>query len=435
MAGFTGGGAGNSANIFITLKPRSERPSAEEVIDRLRPKLQTISGASLYLQPQQDIRVGGRGGNSLYQYTLVSDEVGEVTAWAPKLLAELKQSPVLTDPNSDQQIGGRQTYLTFDRDTAARLGITAKQIDNTLYGAYGQALVSTMYADNNQYHVVMEVAPQYAGEPETLRDLYVRSPGGQMVPLSSFARYETSVAPLAIRHQGPFPSVTLSFGVTRGKSLGDAVKVLENAKAKIGFPATIRAGFAGTAQAFQSSLKDEPILILASLGVIYIVLGMLYENTFHPLTILSTLPSAGVGACLALWVTHTELSLIAIIGVILLIGIVKKNAILMIDFAITAERDHGRSPREAIEEACHLRFRPILMTTMAAMLGAVPLACAAGIGSELRRPLGIAIIGGLALSQLLTLYTTPVVYLALDRLRLSWRRRLGLSLKPAEAAA
>jgi len=420
VVGFTGGGSVNTANCFITLKPLNVRKaSAEQIINRLRPKLSHIPGGTLYLQAQQDIRVGGRMGNAMYQYTLVSDDLGDVATWAPKLLDALKKVPEITDVNSDQQDKGHQVILDYDRPTAARFGITSQLIDSTLNEAFGQSDASTMYTALNQYHVVLEVAPKYWQSPETLKDIYVQSPtSGNMVPLSAFSTYQRDTAPLNINHQGQFPAVTLSFNLALGKSLGDAVNAISDTERKIGFPTTIRGSFQGTAKAYQDSLKNEPWLIAAALATVYIILGILYESFVHPITILSTLPSAGVGAVLALLVTHTDLSIIAIIGVILLIGIVKKNAIMMIDFALTLERRDNKSPREAIHAACLLRFRPILMTTMAAILGAVPLAFGTGTGSELRQPLGIAIIGGLLLSQVLTLFTTPVVYLSLDRWRL-----------------
>jgi len=425
VVGFTGGGGVNTANCFIMLKPLNVRKaSAEQIINRLRPKLSHIPGGSLYLQAQQDIRVGGRMGNAMYQYTLVSDDLGDVATWAPKLLDALKKVPEITDVNSDQQDKGHQVILDYDRATAARFGITSQLIDSTLNEAFGQSDASTMYTALNQYHVVLEVAPQYWQSPETLKDIYVQSPtSGDMVPLSAFSTYQRDTAPLNINHQGQFPAVTLSFNLALGKSLGDAVNAISDAERSIGFPATIRGSFQGTAKAYQDSLKNEPWLIAAALATVYIILGILYESFVHPITILSTLPSAGVGAVLALLVTHTDLSIIAIIGVILLIGIVKKNAIMMIDFALTLERRDNKSPQEAIHAACLLRFRPILMTTMAAILGAVPLAFGTGTGSELRQPLGIAIIGGLLLSQVLTLFTTPVVYLSLDRLRLRMLER------------
>ncbi|HEX4139950.1 MAG TPA: efflux RND transporter permease subunit, partial [Candidatus Methylacidiphilales bacterium] len=381
-------------------------------------KLARIPGATLYLQSAQDLRIGGRLGNAEYQYTLESDDFKDVAMWAPKLLAELKKIPTLTDVNSDQQNMGLQSELTYDRDTAARFGISATLLDNTLYDAFGQRQVSVMYTSLNQYHVVMEVAPQWGLNPGGLQNIYVTSGAGQQVPLNSLAHWVSNTAPLTVNHQGPFAAVTLSFNLTPGKALGDAVDAINQAKAKIGFPETVRGAFAGTAQAFQSSLATEPYLIITAILAVYIILGILYESFAHPITILSTLPPAGVGAVLALMITGTDLSLIAVIGVILLIGIVKKNAIMMIDFALAAEREEGKNSRDSIYEACQLRFRPIMMTTMAAILGAVPLAFDQGTGWELRRPLGIAIIGGLIVSQALTLYTTPVVYYCMDRFRL-----------------
>jgi multidrug efflux pump len=430
LAGFTGGGGGgNTARMFITLKPLAQRKSADLVIADLRPKLAKIPGATLYLQSAQDLRVGARQSNALYQYTLQSDNFSDVAQWAPKLLAQLQRIPILADVNSDQQNLGLQSQLVYDRDMASRFGISASLLDNTLYDAFGQRQVSTMYTSLNQYHVVMEASPEYGLNPEALRNIWVTSAAGQQVPLSALARSESTTAPLAINHQGPFSAVTISFNLQPGAALGDAVTAIDAAKQKIGFPETVRGSFAGTAQIYQASLASEPILIATALLAVYIVLGMLYESFIHPITILSTLPSAGVGAVLALMATNTDLSLIAIIGVILLIGIVKKNAIMMIDFALAAERDEGKNSRDAIYEACRLRFRPILMTTMAAILGAVPLAFDTGTGAELRRPLGIAIIGGLVFSQVLTLYTTPVVYLVMDgfRLRMEWlgRRVMG----------
>jgi multidrug efflux pump len=419
LAGFTGGGGGvNTARLFITLKPLSDRKSADLVIADLRPKLARIPGATLYLQSAQDLRIGGRASNALYQYTLQSDDFAAVNEWAPKLLTELKKIPILTDVNTDQQDLGLQSELVYDRDTASRFGISASLLDNTLYDAFGQRQVSTMYTALNQYHVVMEAAPQYGVGPQGLRDIYVTSAGGQQIPLSALAHNAPTTAPISVQHQGPFSAVTLSFNLAPGAALGDAVNAINDAKTKIGFPETVRGSFQGTAQAYQASLSNEPILIGAALLAVYIILGILYESFIHPITIISALPPAGVGAVLALMITGTDLSLIAIIGVILLIGIVKKNAIMMIDFALAAERDEGKNSRDAIYEACVLRFRPILMTTAAALLGAVPLAFDSGTGSELRRPLGIAIIGGLLVSQVLTLYTTPVVYLVLDRFRL-----------------
>ena len=429
VAGFTGGnqGTGNTGRMFVALKPLAERRiSADEVIARLRPELARVSGASLYLQAIQDIRVGGRLSNALFQYTLQGDDLRALNHWGPRLLAKLQTLPDLADVSTDQQNRGLEMTVTIDRDTAARLGITPQAIDDTLYDAFGQRQVSTMYTQLNQYHVVMEVGPRFWQTPETLKDIYVRSTKGQEVPLGAIARFAPTTAALAVNHQGQFPAVTLSFNLAPGVALGDAVTAVESAAREIGLPPSIRASFQGTAQAFQASLAGEPLLILAALVTVYIVLGILYESYIHPLTILSTLPSAGVGAILALLLCRADLSVIALIGIILLIGIVKKNAIMMIDFALEAERQAGKRPEEAIYEACLLRFRPIMMTTMAALLGALPLALGTGVGAELRRPLGIAIVGGLLVSQLLTLYTTPVVYLYLDRFSIwfaRWRRR------------
>jgi multidrug efflux pump len=421
VIGFTGGG--NSARMFISLKPPTERKmSADLIIARLRPKLAKVPGASLYLQAAQDVRVGGRFGNAQYQFTMRGDNLQDLTDFAPRMLEELRAIPVITDVSSDQQDRGLQARLHYDRETAARFGISPQLIDNTLYDAFGQRQVSTMYTSLNQYHIIMEVAPEYWQNPQILSEVYVRSPRGQMVPLSAFTRYESITAPLAVSHQGLFPAVTISFNLQPGVALGDAVDRISEAATKIGLPATIHTGFAGTAQAYQDSLSSQPLLIAAALLTVYLVLGILYESYVHPITVLSTLPSAGVGALLALLLTRTDLTVIAIIGIILLIGLVKKNGILMIDFALAAERTEGKNSRDSIYEACLLRFRPILMTTMAAMLGAFPLALETGPGSELRRPLGIAIIGGLAVSQLLTLYTTPVVYLYFDRLQHWWGR-------------
>jgi multidrug efflux pump len=429
VLGFTGGGGGsttNTARLFIMLKPLEERTlSADQVIARLRGRLAKVPGAPAYLQAVQDLRIGGRAGNAQYQYTLQGDNVDELDAWGPRVAERLRTLPQLVDVNSDQQDKGRQSSLVIDRGTASRLGITAQLIDDTLYDAFGQRQVSTMFTPLNQYHVVMEVEPRFWQRPETLRDIYVRSPAGALVPLSAFSRYEPTSTALAVNHQGQFPAVTLSFNLAPGVALGEAVTAIEEATRQLGLPASIQGRFQGTAQAFQASLANEPLLIAAALVAVYLVLGVLYESYIHPLTILSTLPSAEVGAILALLVCRTELSVIALIGIILLIGIVKKNAIMMIDFALEAERQEGKSPQEAIYQACLLRFRPILMTTMAALLGALPLALGTGVGSELRRPLGLAIVGGLLLSQLLTLYTTPVVYLYLDRVRLWLARKWG----------
>jgi multidrug efflux pump len=423
---FSGGGGGtttNTARMFISLKPLDERKiDADHIIQRLRPQLAKVPGATLYLQSVQDVRVGGRQSNAQYQYTMRADNLNDLTTYAPRMLAELKTIPIITDTNSDQQDRGLQAMVEYDRKTAARFNISSALIDDVLYDAFGQRQVSTMYSSLNQYHVVMEAAPQFWQNPNTLRQVYVTAPNGQEVPLSAIAKTENTTAPLSVNHQGLFPAITLSFNLRPGVALGTAVNAIAAAGTKIGLPATIQTGFAGTAQAYQDSLGSEPLLIATALATVYIVLGMLYESYIHPVTILSTLPSAGVGALLALELTRTDLSVIAIIGIILLIGIVKKNAILMIDFAIAAERNEGKNSRDAIFEACMLRFRPILMTTMAALLGALPLAVGTGTGSELRRPLGITIIGGLLFSQMLTLYTTPVVYLYFDRLQ-QWRER------------
>ncbi|MDH7797110.1 MULTISPECIES: efflux RND transporter permease subunit [unclassified Beijerinckia] len=484
---FTGGGQTNSGFMFVSLKPLAERKvTADQVIARLRGKLAVVPGATLFLQAAQDIRMGGRQSNAQYQYTLQGDDAAEIAEWTPKLTAALQQAPSLRDVNSDQQNKGLEANLIIDRDTAARLGITVSQIDNTLYDAFGQRQVSTIYVARNQYHVVMEVAPQYWQNPETLKQVYISTSGGSvsgsqatnavagtftsgqsttttsasasaainqannsigavgktvsstgsavstsvetMVPLAAVAQFGPGSTPLSVNHQGLLVASTISFNLAPDVALSDAVATIDAAKARIGMPATIHGSFQGTASAFQDSLASQPMLILTALIAVYIVLGVLYESYVHPLTILSTLPSAGVGALLALSAVGLEFSIMALIGVILLIGIVKKNAIMMIDFALDAERNHGLSAHDAIYQACLLRFRPIMMTTMAALLGAVPLAIGFGEGSELRRPLGVAIVGGLILSQVLTLYTTPVIYIYVDRFRLwakGWRRRPG----------
>jgi multidrug efflux pump len=432
--GFTGGqggrgGASNNGNMFISLKPLAERKiSADLVIGRLRPKLGRVPGASLFLQANQDIRVGGRNSAAQYQFTMRGDNLDDLNAYAPQMYQELQAIPLIADVNSDQQIHGLQTMVTYDRVTAGRFGISPQLIDNVLYDAFGQRQVSVMFTALNQYHVVAEVAPVYWQNPLTLRDIYVACPANprMQVPLSAFAHFTPDIAPLSVNHQGLFPAVTVSFNLQPGVALGDAVNAITAATRKVGLPLTIQTMFAGTAQAYQQSLGNEPILIASALAAVYLVLGILYESYIHPVTILSTLPSAGVGALLALMLTRTDLSVIAMIGIILLIGLVKKNAILMIDFALQAQRLEGKNSRDAIFEACMLRFRPIMMTTMAAMLGAVPLAIGRGTGSEFRRPLGITIIGGLIVSQCLTLFTTPVVYLYFDRLHQWWmRRRVG----------
>ena len=485
--GFTGGRQTNSGFVFVTLKPLAERDlTADQVIGRLRGKLAQVAGASLFLQAAQDVRTGGRQSNALYQFTLQSDDLPTLYTWAPKIADALQHEPVLTDVNSDQQQNGLELDITIDRQTAARLGITASQIDNTLYDAFGQRQVSTIYSALNQYHVVMEVAPEYSQSPETLKQLYVSTAGGAvsgthqtnavvgtvaaktpsgtqsattaaqiasdtarnltsnqlgatghysastgapvstrsetMVPLAAFTRFEPGKTPLAVNHQGPFVASTISFNLARDKSLSDARETVNRVMHELHVPANIHGSFQGTARVFEDSLKNEPILVATAIIAVYIVLGILYESYVHPITILSTLPSAGLGAVLALLALNTEFSIIALIGVILLIGIVKKNAIMMIDFALDAQRQQGLGPREAIYQACLLRFRPIMMTTMAALLGALPLALGLGEGVELRRPLGVSIVGGLIVSQMLTLYTTPVIYLYLDRFRL-WSLR------------
>ena len=413
--GFTGGGTSNTARLFISLKPLEERKvSADVIIARLRPKLAKVPGVTMFLQAAQDLRVGGRQSNAQYQFLMQGDNLADLTSFAPKMVAELQTIPILADVSSDQQDRGLQSLIHYDRATAARLGISPALIDATLYDAFGQRPVSTMYTSLNQYHVVMEAAPQFWQNPLFLSQTYVQAPSGQRVPLGAFATFSPTTAPLTVTHAGLFPAVTISFNLKPGAALGDAVNATEAAAAAIGLPSTIQTAFAGTAQAYQDSLGSEPVLITAALIAVYIILAILYESYIHPITIISSLPAASVGALLALLITHNDLDIIAIIGIILLIGIVKKNAIMMIDFALAAERNEGKSSYDSIVEACMLRFRPILMTTMAALLGALPLALGSGTGSELRRPLGITIIGGLIASQLMTLYTTPVVYLYFD---------------------
>jgi multidrug efflux pump len=432
--GFTGGA--NTARMFVSLKPLADRKAtAQQIVARLRPKFAKVPGATTILQAAQDVRIGGRQSSAEYQFTMQGDNLADLVAYSPKMLAKLKSIPVIADVNSNLQNQGLQAMVTYDRATAARFNIAPQLIDDTLYDAFGQRQVSTMYTSLNQYHVVMEAAPQFWQDPQFLRQVYVSAPDGRQIPLSALAAYEPETAPLTVNHQGLFPAVTISFNLAANASLGDAVNEIQTAALTIGLPKTIHTVFAGTAEAYQDSLGSEPLLIAAALIVVYLVLGILYESLIHPVTILSTIPSAGLGALLALYITHTDLTIIGIIGVILLIGIVKKNAIMMIDFALEAERGEGKNSRDSIHQACMLRLRPILMTTMAAMLGAVPLALGTGTGSELRRPLGITIIGGLIVSQMLTLYTTPVVYLYFDRLQHWWAGSAEPAPVPAGSAA
>jgi multidrug efflux pump len=424
----------NSGRIQINLKPRDDRKaSASEIIRRLQPQLAQVEGITLFMQPIQDLSIEDRVSRTQYQYSIEDADANELSLWAPKLATKLGTLPQLRDIATDQQDQGLEASLVIDRDTAARLGILPSAIDNTLYDAFGQRQVSTIFTQLNQYHVVLEVDPRFQQNTDALKDIYVKSSNGTQVPLAAFTHLEQKTSALAVNHQGQFPVVTLSFNLAPGASLGGAVDAINKAEQEINLPLSVHASFQGMAQAFQASLANEPLLILAALITVYIVLGVLYESYIHPITILSTLPSAGVGAILALLVCRTDFSVIALIGIILLIGIVQKNAIMMIDFALDAERKEKKSPQDAIYQACLLRFRPIIMTTMAALLGGVPLALGTGTGSELRRPLGISIVGGLLISQVLTLYTTPVVYLAFDRLaKRLVRYRVG---NPAESEA
>jgi multidrug efflux pump len=433
---FTGGqGNINGGFVFMTLKPLEERKSsAMQILGRLRRKMAAVPVASAFLQPAQDLRIGGRASNALYQYTIQSDSSEELAHWGPILLSEMRKLPGFQDVNSDQQNGGLDHYLTIDRATAARLGITAQAFDSNLYSAFGQQEVSIIYTQLNQYYVVLEVAPQFSQSPDGLKYIYLNSSGSGNVPLQAVSHGQSHNIPLSVNHTGLFPSVTVSFNLGPGMALSDATRDVVKMQQRLNMPQTVRGFFAGTAQAYQTSLASEPILVATALLAVYIVLGILYESLVHPLTIISTLPSASVGAMLALMLFKIDLNVISIIGIILLIGIVKKNAIMMIDFALAAERLEGKSTRDAIFDACMLRFRPILMTTMAAIFGALPLAFGTGIGSELRRPLGITIVGGLVMSQLLTLYTTPVVYLALDRLRLRVMGKEHDSLPPTNGS-
>jgi hydrophobe/amphiphile efflux-1 (HAE1) family protein len=431
--GGPGGGGGNTGSIFLALKPDVERQkvgdTSEVILNRLRPKTAGVPGVTLYLQSQQELNIGGRSSATQYQYTLTSDNLNELNEWSPKLMAAMQKLPELKDIATDHQDNGLREQLVIDRDTASRLGVSPLTIDATLSDAFGQKQISTTYKPLNQYHVVMEVAPKYQMNPDALKNIYVKSTTGTMIPLTAVTHFEELRIPLSVSHQSQMPATTLSFNLTLGASLSQATVAIEQARVDIGMPSTIHGGFQGTAQAFQASLSSEPILILMALTAVYIVLGMLYESFIHPLTILSTLPSAGVGAIVALLLFKIDLSVIAMIGVILLIGIVIKNAIMMIDFALVAEREQGKTPEEAIFQACMLRFRPILMTSMAAILGGLPLALGTSTGSELRRPLGITIVGGLLVSQCLTLFTTPVVYLMFDRLR-RWGASTKGGLKP-----
>ncbi|MGA8701056.1 MAG: multidrug efflux RND transporter permease subunit [Candidatus Sulfotelmatobacter sp.] len=431
-----GGGATNTGSLYIALKPLAERNvSAAQIIDRLRPQLNRMPVASAFLQAAQDLRIGGRSSNAMYQYTLQSDNVQDLSKWAPILLTQMQHLPGLQDVSSDQQNGGLDELMTYDRVTAAKLGLTVQSLDSALYGAFGQSEVSIIYTQLNQYYVVLEVAPQYWQSPEGLKDIYLQASGGGNIPLLAVAKSQANTTPLAVNHTGLFPSVTVSFNLASNVSLSDATLSITQMQKRLGTPSTLQGFFAGTLQAYQQSLGTEPVLILTALLAVYIVLGILYESLVHPLTIISTLPSASVGAMLALLLFKQDLNVISIIGIVLLIGIVKKNAIMMIDFALQAERQEGKNTTDAIFEACMLRFRPILMTTMAALLGALPLALGTGTGFELRRPLGITIVGGLILSQLLTLYTTPVVYLAFDRLRLRMEGKTARYPFPAPEAS
>ena len=440
VASFVGGGSVNATvntgRLYINLKPRDKRKSsATEVIERLKEATMDVTGISLFMQAVQDVQIDSRVSRTQYQYTLQDADEEELDDWATRLRDKLRTSSELTDVATDQQTNGLQIHIDVDRDQASRLNVLTQAIDDTLYDAFGQRQVSVIFTQLNQYRVILEVQPEYQVRPDSLDKIYVKSSSGQMVPLSSFATARTVTAPLALVHQGQFPAVTLSFNLRPGSSLGEAVKAIQKAERQIGLPDSIATSFSGSAAEFRASLASEPWLLLAAIVVIYIVLGVLYESYIHPITILSSLPSAGVGALLALMVCHTDMSLIALVGIILLIGIVKKNAIMMIDFALEAEREQGMTPRESIYQACLLRFRPIMMTTMAALLGALPLALEEGTGSELRKPLGIAIVGGLLVSQVLTLYTTPVIYLFMERLRGMFTRQVKASGETKEAAA
>ena len=431
-----GGGATNNGNIYVALKPLEDRDAiASQIINRLRPKLNRLAGASAFLQPVQDLRIGGRSSNAMYQYTIQSDSAKTLAKWGPILLKAMQHLPGFQDVSSDQQDGGLDELMTYDRVTAARLGLSAQTLDSALYGAFGQSEVSIIYTQLNQYYVVLEVAPRYWQSPEGLKDIYLQSAGGNNIPLATVAHGQANTTPLAVNHTGLFPSITASFNLGPNVSLSDATASISEMQKRLGAPSTLQGFYAGTLQAYQQSLGTEPLLILTALLAVFIVLGILYESLVHPLTIISSLPSASVGAMLALMLFQAELDIISIIGIVLLIGIVKKNAIMMIDFALEVERKEGKRPVDAIFQACMLRFRPILMTTMAALLGALPLALGTGTGYELRRPLGITIVGGLILSQMLTLYTTPVVYLTFDRWRLRVQGRQHATLTPGAGPA
>ncbi len=430
--GGRGGGGGNSAMLFCQLKPLGERKStADEVIARIRRKATGMSGANLFMQSAQDFRIGGRMSNAQYQYTLQAQELALLAEWGPKVMRRLQQLDGITDVSSDQQNSGLSEYVKIDRDTASRLGLTAQAVDTALYSSFGQRQVSTIYKSINQYHVVLALEQKWWSSPEILQKVYVQTPRGIEVPISSFATWKEGITPLSLPHQGQFPATTISFNLVEGMALSDAVLAIHKAEIEMGLPTSITGKFAGTAQAYQDSLSSQPILIMTALFAVYIVLGMLYESLVHPITIISTLPSAGVGALIALVLFRTELTIIALIAIILLIGIVKKNAIMMIDFALAAERNMGMNSHDAIYEACLLRFRPIVMTTLCALLGGLPLALGTGTGAELRRPLGIAIVGGLIVSQMLTLFTTPVIYLVLDRLRMRFTRKSHTPARPS----
>jgi multidrug efflux pump len=431
-----GSGASNAGSIFIALKPLDERKiGAPEIINRLRPKLNQLPVATAFLRAAQDLNIGGRSSNAMYQYTIQSDNVADLAHWGPILLTGMKELPGFQDVNTDAQNSGLQELIAYDRPTAARLGITPQSLDQSLYSAFGQSEVSIIYTQLNQYYVVLEVAPQYWQSPDGLKNIYLNATGSGLIPLSSISSAQPSTTPLVLNHTSSFPSVTVSFNLASSMSLSDATRMVSQMQEKLNMPQTVRGFFAGTASAYQTSLASEPLLIITALFAVYIVLGILYESLIHPLTIISTVFSASAGAMLALMLFKVDLNVISIIGIILLIGIVKKNAIMMIDFALVAEREHGKSSTEAIFEACQLRFRPILMTTMAALFGALPLAFGTGTGSELRRPLGITIAGGLIVSQMLTLYTTPVVYLFFDRLRLRFRSKQPVDLRQDAAEA